>query len=606
MSRHFRIQFTPDLGAWRGKGLFATCRAEIPAEAEAMMREVFRPFGDAVELFLKRFRRRWSRPSWVTIFLDREYRLLGHVTSVRGYKARIPVTGYSTIDECPIDEDNIPSISILFVRDKTALASAASESPMFHQFWDDMEDLAEDDHWLYFADPLPSDWVKTIESEDDDVVRSILKEQLGEEVPIMINQADWCAGLDAQGQSMSSDLLHHAAALLESFPDRPEANGMMADAYRNLGINDKAMHYYERCIELYHRDWSTSVRGKKQPPLRIAYHPVAKSRARHERRERKEVIAMFQSLIAAAEAWWHIGDLQEEEDKTTEAIKAYENAIRLMPEYTPILLRLGAKYIKTGRLNDAVRVHEQCARTAVGLKRLDAWRALGSTYEIAGRLKEAVVILRRTVDMFPSDAETWSCLGESYQRLASQPNTADSSVYQMEFCFVREWLYDEAIGCFQKALKWDKGNVYMWLNLGTAYGETGRYLKAEKIFRHVTDMDPDLALGWNNLGFILVMLNRYSDAIAACQRATVLDPGDVHGWDSLGYAYLTAGSLEDAIETLRRALRVCPQNPDALFHLALAYQKLNQPERARRLQQRLEKFDIDKALELEGVLRKCQ
>lgn len=103
-------------------------------------------------------------------------------------------------------------------------------------------------------------------------------------------------------------------------------------------------------------------------------------------------------------------------------------------------------------------------------------------------------------------------------------------------------------------------------------------------------------------GMTLTMAGRHSDALTACQRATDLDPDFVPGWDSLGYAYLEAGAPEEAIDALRTALRLQPRHPDALFHLALAYHKTDQPQRARQLHNCLGKFDREKALELANVL----
>jgi Flp pilus assembly protein TadD len=67
------------------------------------------------------------------------------------------------------------------------------------------------------------------------------------------------------------------------------------------------------------------------------------------------------------------------------------------------------------------------------------------------------------------------------------------------------------------------------------------------------------------------------------QRAVRLAPENVAYRNTLGVAYYRLGQWDRAVDTLQRAIRESKQEASAydLFFLALSYQRLGQPARAR-------------------------
>jgi len=66
--------------------------------------------------------------------------------------------------------------------------------------------------------------------------------------------------------------------------------------------------------------------------------------------------------------------------------------------------------------------------------------------------------------------------------------------------------------------------------------------------------------------------------------------------DTLGWVYYQKGAYQSAVSLLQEALRLqekikAPDNPDLHYHLALAYQKTNQPLLARQHFERVLKID---------------
>ncbi len=420
-----------------------------------MIREAFHPHKDNAARYLRLLKRGRLGRSWVTVFLEHEYRITGHVAVARERKVRMPTMHYSKIGNVPTDEDHIPPVSILNVRDKTTLACAASKSPMFKILWDDMAELPENSYWLYFADPLPEAMMTSIEARDNEIALGILKEQLECNESAMIMEPHWNSAFDAHKESRFADLLRHAALLLESFPYRPQANAMMGHAYKGLDVNNKALYYYERCIKFYYREWTREANRKKQRPMKIGYYPMAKSRAEDELRFRKHRTTMFMELMAAAESFYGIGEINDENGKTKEAISAYENALSLAPYDDVALQRLARKYLDANRVDDAISILEKWILRFVNSshKRLAALELLARSYSLAGRHRDCVITLKRAANEFPSSHTTLSKLGMAFGQLARQRLSARSSVLQMDFPFITEWLLNESWRCSQKARK---------------------------------------------------------------------------------------------------------------------------------------------------------
>jgi tetratricopeptide (TPR) repeat protein len=100
-------------------------------------------------------------------------------------------------------------------------------------------------------------------------------------------------------------------------------------------------------------------------------------------------------------------------------------------------------------------------------------------------------------------------------------------------------------------------------------------------------------------------------ALALAQTARRGWPDSPHAADTLGVAYLQKGVYQSAIDMFQESLRLSEKqgttdSPTVHYHLALAYQKINQPAQARQQLERALKInpnyaDARKALsELRG------
>lgn len=153
----------------------------------------------------------------------------------------------------------------------------------------------------------------------------------------------------------------------------------------------------------------------------------------------------------SASLWYTLGIAQFDDNKIPEAGRAFEKALSIDSKLVPALAYLGAVFVEQARYNDAVKIYEQAVRlnekvallyyllgdtllkmTDVDDKRVEAALkraaeldanltsahiALGRLYVRQARWTEAAVSLERATKLEPERAETFYQLGRVYARL---------------------------------------------------------------------------------------------------------------------------------------------------------------------------------------------
>ena len=111
---------------------------------------------------------------WAIILFKEEFRLAGHVVSLRKDRKDFLFSAYS-IGPGPysIAAQGVPPVSVLLMNNKTVLEEAAKQSPLFDAAWSQLADKSEDQHWVCITDSPPADWVAVNSQNDDQLFRSV-------------------------------------------------------------------------------------------------------------------------------------------------------------------------------------------------------------------------------------------------------------------------------------------------------------------------------------------------------------------------------------------------------------------------------------------------
>lgn len=129
---------------------------------------------------------------------------------------------------------------------------------------------------------------------------------------------------------------------------------------------------------------------------------------------------------------------------------------------------------------------------------------------------------------------------------------------------------DQAIGCFEAALREQPQNWQAHVNLGVAFKQAGRAQEAEDFYRRALSMVPDHPQLLGNLANAVVLRpDGVEEAIALLSRRIALEPRESQAWLGLGQALRRAGRIPEAEALCREAIRRDPEHVAAHVTLAM-------------------------------------
>ena len=187
---------------------------------------------------------------------------------------------------------------------------------------------------------------------------------------------------------------------------------------------------------------------------------------------------------------------------------------------------------------------------------LSAYNNLILVYRKLGQYEEAMKIMGLAVDITPDNAEDWVALFEIF--------LIDGDQKKARFCL-------------HKALKYDPENQIILCTSAETYVRQGLFDEAVGLFEKAVEINPSDARLYNFLGICSRQLNQYDLAIGYYHHALKLDPDDPGLHHNLGAAYRHTGDLAKARAEYEAALRLQPDFAEA----AEALQRLPRTDAAK-------------------------
>ena len=245
---------------------------------------------------------------------------------------------------------------------------------------------------------------------------------------------------------------------------------------------------------------------------------------------------------------------QQDINNVRRAIRFYEDALKRDPGFALAYAGIADASIQmyretkdkvwseraTGAAQQALRINDSLPQVHF---------TLGSVYSATGKNAEAVVELRRAMEMEPNSDEGYRRLGAAYLDIGRSK---------------------EAIQAYQRALQI---NPYYWenySNLGVAYYSLGDYDNSTVYLRKVIELEPNNADGYVNLGAAFLQAGKFQEAIEPLEKAAKLTPtGDCYS--NLGIAYFYLMQYEKAVTYYEKAVQMVPNSVIFVGNLAEAY-----------------------------------
>ena len=241
-----------------------------------------------------------------------------------------------------------------------------------------------------------------------------------------------------------------------------------------------------------------------------------------------------------------------------EALETIEALSKDFPN-NPLLLNIsGVCYAGLSLMDDAVKSYEKAV--AIKPDYADAHFNLGNILRDLGELDGAIKSFVKTIEIMPEYDEAQYNLGVTLQELGQ---------------------LDEAIEQYEKALSINPENADLILNLGFIYQSLGQIDEAIEQYDNALTIDPDNAKVLNNLGNAHNDLGQLDVAIKCYEKALAIKPDYADVYYNLGFIYQDLGQVDLAIKQYEHAVAI---NDYAEAYHSLSYLKkytFNDPQISR-------------------------
>jgi len=280
----------------------------------------------------------------------------------------------------------------------------------------------------------------------------------------------------------------------------------------------------------------------------------------------------------------HLGKLED-------AIKNYDRAIEIKPDYAKAHFNLAGALQDLGQLESAVNSYEKALAIEPGYA--EAHNNLGSVLKDLKQNEAAVQSYKQALVIKPDYIEAQYSLGLTQQDLgqfkaaikcyemviANRPNFAD--VYNsLGIAFLDFGQFDEAVKSYKAAIKLKPNFLEAINNLGIAFYKLNQLDKAIKFYEQAISLNPDFIDAYNNIGIALFEGGQPNDAIKFYEKVLKIDPNYAEAYNNIGNALKKLLQKNDAVKFYEKAIDLKPNYIDAYANLAAVMLDLNRLDEA--------------------------
>jgi tetratricopeptide (TPR) repeat protein len=259
------------------------------------------------------------------------------------------------------------------------------------------------------------------------------------------------------------------------------------------------------------------------------------------------------------------------QEKLDDAIRAYEEAIKIDPNYDKAWNGKGCSLTRKGEFDQAIEAYNKAIE--LNGSYAEAWNNKGWTHNCQGKYDDALNDCEKAIEIDPIYADAWNNKGWALCNL----NRYDEALEAFNFSIKNNdnnytgalaynnkgWIYvlqsesdnanqvklEEAIKQFDTALEMNPNCTWAYINKGWALYCQANNEEAIKVCKDAIRKDPNSIWAWNNLGWILCSSLDYENAIDAFDHAIGLDPYFAWAWNNKGWTLYCKGNYDDEHNT---------------------------------------------------------
>jgi tetratricopeptide (TPR) repeat protein len=335
-----------------------------------------------------------------------------------------------------------------------------------------------------------------------DVIRKVdfLTKHQPESVTVMVYRLQGLAYLEEGEEQHAQEALETALALVT---DRQQRLTLLSDYTALLAKQhqwDRVLKRAREALRLVPNDpgW-LATQEQAQNQLRGETSTHAQPQEQEHTRDKGTPLAPQKSK----EDWLKEGYALYNLKRYEEALTAYEQAIRLDPNYALAYYNRGIALNELKRYEEALSAYEQAIR--LNPNHADAYHGKGKDLNDLKRHEEALTALDQAIRLNPTN-------------FAISYNSKGAALYGLK-------RYEEALSAYEQAIRLDPNYALAYNNKGNALYGLKRYEEALSAYDQAIRLNPNHALAYYNKGLALRYLKRNQEAEQAFEKARKLGYG---------------------------------------------------------------------------------
>jgi tetratricopeptide (TPR) repeat protein len=293
--------------------------------------------------------------------------------------------------------------------------------------------------------------------------------------------------------------------------------------------------------------------------------------------------------------------------KYSDAQQDLTKVMGLVPASAVPYVQMGNLYLLQKQYSEAIKFYQQALDKDSAST--EALQGMMNTYLAEKQVDQAIAAARAQIAKSPSVGGFYDLLGtalfqkkelsdaesEFNKAIELDKNNSDAllKLGQVE---AAEGSASQALATYQQSIKDHPREIGFYILAGELYGSQKDWDQAKAMYQKALEIQPDNALASNNLAYVLLQQGGNVDvALAMAQTARRGLPESSNAADTLGWAYFQKGVYQSAIQMFQESLRLnekrgAGDDPAVHYHLAMAYEKLNQITQARQQLERVLKI----------------
>lgn len=287
------------------------------------------------------------------------------------------------------------------------------------------------------------------------------------------------------------------------------------------------------------------------------------------------------------------GDLLRSQNKISEAIESYLQAIQLQPNSPELLANVGSLYAQQQQWQKAIAFYQKALELQPNFA--GVYRNLSRVFQQINQPQLASQSWEKALELEPHRAtateylelakqfqqqQNWQKAIALYQQaIQLQPDAQDTYLH-LNNCLKDFAEPEQAIAIYRQLIQQHPAQPEPLIYLGQIFSSQKKWSEASSIYQKVIQIQPNFWQAYLYLAEVKIQQRQWQEVISICRRALAIQ-SDVswlyHNW---GYAAFKLQHWQEAYQALLQAIKLNPNFTWSYFYLAESLVAHQEPEKA--------------------------